>query len=96
MDMRPIKRLTFGTCAAMLAPLISSADGYQFIISGDPAAAASAKTSVSVTSGSALVTSTRSFTTGPAPIEARYRTKDVTLGVGLRSDPQRGMFLIVR
>lgn len=95
MDMRPIKRLTFGTCAAMLAPLISSADGYQFIISGDPAAA-SAKTSVSVTSGSALVTSTRSFTTGPAPIEARYRTKDVTLGVGLRSDPQRGMFLIVR
>jgi hypothetical protein len=96
MNMRSIKQLTLGTCAAMLVPLMSPADGYQFIISGDPVAAASANTSVSASFGSALVTSTRSFSLGPVSLEARYRTMDETLGVGLRSDPPQGMFLIIR
>ena len=95
MNMRPIKQLTLGMCAAMLAPLMSSADSYRFIISGDPVAAASANTSVSASFGSALETSTRSLPLGAVSLEARYRTMDKTLGVGLRSDPPRGAILIV-
>ena len=95
MNMRSTKQLAFGIYAAMLAPLMSSADGYQFIISGDPVAAASANTSASASSGSALETSTRSLPLGAVSLEARYRTMDETLGVGLRSDPPRGAILIV-
>ena len=91
-----MQKLILLMCAAMFAPMMSPADDYQFIISGDPVAAASANTSASASSGSALETSTRSLPLGAVSLEARYRTMDETLGVGLRSDPPRGTFIIIR
>ena len=83
------------TCAAMFAPMMLSADDYQFIISGDPIAAAAASTSVSTSSGSALVTSTRSCPLVAVSLEARYRTKDETAGTELNSHSSRGAIVIV-
>lgn len=91
-----MQKLILLMCAAMFAPMMSPADDYQFIISGDPIAAASANTSASASPSSALVSSTRSFPLGAVSLEARYRTMDETVGIGLRSDPPRGTFIIIR
>jgi hypothetical protein len=85
-----------GAAAAMLAPLTSSADDYQFIISGDPVAAATAGSSEAATLGMALVTSSRTSPTAAASLEARYRTIAKTVGIALRTDKAKGMVLIVR
>ena len=81
---------------AMIPPLISSADDYQFIISGDPVAAATAGSSEAATLGTALVTSSRASPTAAASLEARYRTIAKTVGIALRTDKAKGMVLIVR
>ena len=81
---------------AMLAPLMSSADGYQFIISGDPVAVAAANSSASASSGTALVTSARTSPTAATSLEARYRTFDETADIALRSDEARGMMIIIQ
>ena len=91
-----MKRLIIMGAAATLAPLVSPADGYQFIISGDPVAAASANCSKSTTPGTALVTSSRTAPTVAASLEARYRTVAPTIGIKLRSDAARGMMIIVQ
>ena len=82
--------------AAMLAPLILSADDYQFIIKGDPIAAATSNSCESASIGTALVTSTRTDPTAATSLEARYRTIDPTAGVKLRSDAPKGMILVVK
>lgn len=82
--------------AAMLAPLLAPADGYQFIISGDPVAAATANSSRAETPSTALVTSSRTTPTVAAPLEARYRTFAPTAGIKLRSDAAKGMILVVK
>lgn len=87
--------LTIGA-AAMVVPLMSSADGYQFIISGDPVAVAAANSSASASSGTALVTSARTSQAAATSLEARYRTIDETAGIALRSDEARGMMIIIQ
>ncbi len=82
--------------AAMLTPMMLSADDYQFIIRGDPVAAASANSCESASSGTALVTSMRTDPTTATSLEARYRTFAPTTGVKLRSDAPKGMILVVK
>ena len=72
--------------AAMLAPLLASADGYQFIISGDPVAAATVNSYAAVSSGKALMTDTISAKLDSKSLEARFRTWCESLGRALRSD----------
>ena len=82
--------------AVMIAPLMLSADDYQFIISGDPVAVATANSSVSASSGTALVTSSRTSPTAVASLEARYRTIDETDGIALRTDEFKGMVITIK
>lgn len=96
MNMRSIKQLTLGTCAAMLVPLMSPADGYQFIISGDPVAAATVNSKASASAGTALVTSTRTFWTVASSLEARFRSMDKSDGISLRTDKFKGIVLLLR
>ena len=84
------------SAVAMIAPLMSSADDYQFIISGDPVAAATANSSKTETPGTSLVTGSRTAPTAAASLEARYRTIDPTVGIELRSDNARGMVILVK
>ena len=90
------KLLLLINATAMVVPLMSSADGYQFIISGDPVAVAAANSSASASSGTALVTSSRTSPTADASLEARYRTIDETDGIALRTDEFKGMMIIVQ
>ena len=90
------KLLLLTGTAVMLTPLMSSADGYQFIISGDPVAAETADSRESASIGTALVTRTGTSPTAVASLEARYRTIDESAGIALRSDEARGMAIIVR
>ena len=82
--------------AVMIAPLMLSADDYQFIISGDPVAAAAANSSKTATPGTSLVTSSRTTPVVPASLEARYRTTAPTAGIKLRSDAAKGMIISVK
>ena len=82
-----IAMLTFAVAFAAVG------DTYQFIISGYPAANASYASS---SSGTALVTSTRTAPTAAAPLEARYRTWDESDGIALRSDRFVGTVIIFR
>ena len=77
----------------MVAPLMSSADDYQFIISGDPVAASTVNSSKAETPSTSLVTSSRTTQTVAASLEARYRTIAPTAGVKLRSDAAKGMII---
>ena len=66
--------------AAALLPL--HADTYQFIISGDPVAAATADS--------------HSVASAATSLETRYRTWDESDGIALRSDKYRGLLIIVK
>ena len=89
------KLLLMICAAAMLAPLVASADGYQFIISGDPVAAAMVNSSAKVSSSTALVSGTLSKPTAAASLEARYRTWELSNSTALRSD-KTGMTIVVK
>lgn len=69
-----------------IMPLASNADDYQFIITGDPEAAASACASAAVSPGRALATGTLTARTTSTSLEARFRTWLASKGVSLRSD----------
>ena len=79
--------------ASAIIPFVANADGYQFIVSGYPAANVSYS---AASSGTSLVTATRKQPTAAQSLEARYRTWDESDGIALRSDKFRGMILIVR
>ena len=92
---------------SLLAPLASVAlvtsvsltllaDTYQFIISGDPVAAASADSHAAESAGIALATGMLSSPTDPSWIEARYRTRHESDGIALRSDKVLGFTIVVR
>ena len=81
--------------AAMLAPLMLSADSYQFIISGDPVAAATVNSCAEVSPGTALASGTLSKLTATSSLEARYRTWELSNGTSLRSD-KVGMRIILK
>ena len=78
--------LTIGTAAMLLMPLVSSADDYQFIISGDPVAAATVGNCSAASSGKALVSDALATASVSRPLEARFRTWLASLGKALRSD----------
>ena len=75
-----MKRIAVILGAAALLPL--HADTYQFIISGDPVAAATADS--------------HSVASAATSLETRYRTWDESDGIALRSDKYRGMMIIIR
>ena len=79
--------------AALAATAPTRADGYQFIISGYPAANPSHS---DVSSGTSLVVGMLASTSASAALEARICTYDDSLGTALRSDEYRAMMIIVR
>ena len=91
---RTLRGTILALLAAVLAPL--HADTYQFIISGDPVAAATEDSCAAVSSGTVLVTATRSGESAASPIEARFRTWDESDGIALRSDKYRATMIIFR
>ena len=80
------KLLIIGAVAVLLVPLVVSADTYQFIISGDPVAAATVGSCSAASSGKALVTDALTAASSSKPLEARFRTWLASLGKALRSD----------
>ena len=78
---------------ALAAATPTRADGYQFIVSGYPAANVSYS---AASSGTSLVTATRRQSTAAQSLEARFRTWDESDGIALRSDKYKGMILIIR
>ena len=90
-----MNRLTPMIGAAMLAPMMLSADSYQFIISGDPVAAATVNSSAKVSPGTALVSGTLTRQTPASSLEARYRTWEHSNATAFRSD-KTGMTIVVR
>jgi len=82
-------------CAAAM-PIAVLADTYQFIIFGDPVAAATADSRSVASTATALVTATRSGGSAASPIEARFRTWDESDGIALRSDKYRATMIIFR
>ena len=85
-----------GVAVAMFAPLMSSADDYQFIISGDPVAAASVGSKAVASPGTSLVTGSLTRPTEAASLEARYRTWYESAGIALRSDKAHGFILVIK
>ena len=78
--------LIIGAAAMLLSPMVVSADEYQFIISGDPVAAATVGSCSAASPGKALVTDALTVASSSKPIEARFRTWLASLGKALRSD----------
>lgn len=82
--------------AAFAAVLPSVADDYQFIVSGDPVAAATADTSSCATEGVALLTGTLTASVMSPEFDIRSWTLFETLGVKLNTWPLRGGLFIIR
>ena len=80
----------------LLVPLVALADAYQFIISGDPVAAATVGSRAVASPGISLVTGTLTAPTAAASLEARFRTWYESIGIALRSDKFRGMIITFR
>ena len=69
------------------------ADGYQFIVSGYPAANPSQS---AVSSGTSLAVGALAATSASADLEARARTTDDSDGIALRSDKYTAMIIIFK
>ena len=79
--------------AAALAPP-AVAEGYQFLVSGYPAANASKS---ATSAGIALETGTlAAVVANEAPLELRYRTSDESGGIALRTDAALAFTLVIR
>ena len=81
--------------AMLLIPLMALADTYQFIISGDPVAAATEGSRAVPSSGISLETGMRTAPTAADSLEARYRTWYESDGTALRSDKARGTVIYI-
>ena len=81
------------TAIALSAAQPAAADGYQYIVSGYPAANESY---AAASLGTALATATRVVSTTAQALEARYRTWDESDGIALRSDKYRATMIIFR
>lgn len=79
----------FATSATM--PLL--ADTYLFFPDGY---SVENESYAAFSSGTALVTSTRTAAAESSDLEARYRTWDESAGTSLRSDKFRGMIIIIK
>ncbi len=91
---RPLAAAALAAIAALAAPPRAAAA--TCIVSGDPEAVASAGSHASASEGTALVTGTLSSPGGVAALEARYRTRDASLGVALRTDAFTGTLIYLR
>lgn len=74
-------------------PLSTSGDGYQYIVSGYPAANPSRSTRSASTS---LETGAYRIASAADALEARYRTREISNATALRSDEFTAMIIIVR
>lgn len=88
--------LLIGSAAMLLVPMEALADAYQFIISGDPVAAAMEGCRVVASSGTSLETGTLTAPTAADALEARYRTWFESDGTALRSDKPRGLKICIK
>ena len=89
------KLIMLGWTAMLLIPLMALADTYQFIISGDPVAAATEGSRAVPSSGISLETGMRTAPTVADSLEARYRTWYESDGTALRSDKARGIVIYI-
>ena len=95
----PVQSTTLKKAAALMgatalaAATPASADGYQFIVSGYPAANPSHS---DVSSGTSLAVGALASTSASADLEARARTCDDSTGIALRSDEYNAMMIIFR
>ena len=78
---------------ALAAATPVRADGYQFIVSGYPAANPSHS---AVSSGTSLAVGALASTSASADLEARARTTDDSDGIALRSDKYTAMIIIIK
>ena len=78
---------------ALAAATPVRADGYQFIVSGYPAANPSQS---AVSSGTSLGVGALASTSASADLEARARTCDDADGIALRSDKYTAMIIIIK
>ena len=78
---------------ALAAATPTRADGYQFIVSGYPAANPSRS---DVSSGTSLAVGVLASASTSAALEARARTCDDSAGTSLRSDEFKAMVIIFR
>lgn len=86
-----------GAAALALTALPSSADTNQYIISGDPVAAATKNSNSAVSGGKALVTDALTAVSATRSLEARFRTWCASIGRALRSDDWvTGLKIILR
>ena len=81
------------TAIALSAAQPAAADGYQYIVSGYPAAN---ERQTDYSDGIALETATCRSTTDASELEARYRTRDVSSGIALNTTEYRAMVIIMR
>ena len=81
------------TALAISAAQPAAADGYQYIVSGYPAAN---ERQTDYSDGIALETATCRSTTDASELEARYRTRDVSSGIALNTTEYRAMVFIIR
>ena len=88
-----LKRAALMGAAALAATTPTRADGYQFIVSGYPAANPSHS---DVSSGTSLGVGVLASTSASAALEARARTCDDSLGIALRSDKYTAMSIIIK
>ena len=79
--------------AALAASTPTRADGYQFIVSGYPAANPSQS---AVSSGTSLAVGALASTSAAADLEARARTCDDSDGTALRSDKYTAMIITIK
>ena len=87
----------FGAATALAlaaAPPAVTADGYQFIVSGDPEYDPPA--SFLASDGTSLAGGPLSERSAAGALEARYRTAKASSGTGLRSDAYSGFTVILR
>ena len=89
------KLIIIGGAAVLLIPLLALADAYQFIISGDPVAAATEDSHAVASAGISLETGMRTAPTAADSLEARYRTWYESDGTALRSDKARGIVIYI-
>ncbi len=82
--------------AVAAAPPAVTADGYQFIISGDPVAAATEDTAYDVSSGTSLAVGELFDVCEADALEARRRTSDESPGTALDSTKASGLVFIIR
>lgn len=93
MQSTTLKRAALMGALALSAAAPVRADGYQFIVSGYPAANPSRS---AVSSGTSLAVGVLGGVSASAALEARARTCDDSAGTELRSDEYNAMMIIFR